>query len=104
MEVFVIIVEHSGIYEFSGIGFSAIEAHHRQKEYQHAMVLKEDVDEDKVVNNEFYVGAAYDMSPVYPDYRGIYYSYAEARKVAGRRGSILPFRLPQPTEATLEVH
>jgi len=104
MEVFVIIVEQSGVYEFSGIGFNALEAKNQQKELCHAMVLKEEIDEKRLVNNEIYVGGSYDLSKEHPDYRGIFYSYTEAKEVAGASGAILPFHLPQATGSALEVH
>lgn len=104
MEVFVIIVEQSGIYKFSGIGFNASEVKNQQKEFSHAMVLKEEIDEEKLVNDEIYVSASYDLSKEHPDYRGIYYSYGEARKVAGPNGNILPFHLPKSTALELEVY
>ena len=104
MEVFVLIVEQSGIYEFSGIGFNAIDAHNRQKKLSHSMVLKEEIDEGKLVNNEIYVGGAYDLSKEHPDYRGIFYSYTEAKKIAGARGSILSVHLPHSSGLVQEVH
>ncbi len=94
MEVFVIIAERSGIYEFHGIGLSEDDVRDKKRGLHHAIILKEEIDEGRLVDGEIYVAGAYDICCDHADYRGIYYSIAEARRAAGNPSFIFAHHLP----------
>lgn len=102
MEAYIFIVKRYGIYEFSGIGFNESEAQSWKSENPHSIILKEEIDESCLTNNQIFVAGAYDLNENLHDYRGICYSFSEAKSITGSHGHIVKYTLPDAQGVLLE--